>query len=81
MIKSVKKAMDILTILSNTGETPITLGELASKTGLNKSTCSHIVDTMCESFYVERISRKDGYRLGPWAYMLSRYGGYRSTAR
>ena len=50
MIKSVKKAMDILTILSNTGETPITLGELASKTGLNKSTCSHIVDTMCESF-------------------------------
>ena len=28
MIKSVKKAMDILTILSNTGETPITLGEL-----------------------------------------------------
>ena len=79
MIKSVKKAMDILTILSNTGETPITLGELASQTGLNKSTCSHIVDTMCESFYVERISRKDGYRLGPWSYMLSRYGGYRSS--
>ena len=76
MIKSVKKAMDILTILSNSGETPITLAELAEKTNLNKSTCSHIVDTMCEELYVERVSRKEGYRLGPWSYMLSRYGSY-----
>ena len=68
--------MDILTILSNSGETPITLAELAEKTNLNKSTCSHIVDTMCEELYVERVSRKEGYRLGPWSYMLSRYGSY-----
>ena len=78
MIKSVKKAMDILTILSANAEEPITLGELAEQTGLNKSTCAHIVDTLCESFYVERISRTKGYRLGPWAYMLSRYGGYQN---
>lgn len=78
-IKSVKKAMDILTILSASAEEPITLHELAEKTGLNKSTCSHIIDTMCESFYVERVSRKEGYRLGPWAYMLSRFGGYQNT--
>lgn len=78
MIKSVKKAMDILTILSDTAEQPITLGELAEQTGLNKSTCAHIVDTLCESFYVERISRTKGYRLGPWAYMLSRYGRYQN---
>ena len=71
MIKSVKKAMDILTILSNSGETPISLAELAEKTNLNKSTCSHIVDTMCEELYVERVSRKEGYRLGPWSYMRS----------
>lgn len=79
MIKSVKKAMDILTILSAHAETPITLGELAEQTGLNKSTCAHIVDTLCESFYVERVSRTKGYRLGPWAYMLSRYGRYQNT--
>lgn len=79
MIKSVKKAMDILTILSDNAETPITLSELSEKTGLNKSTCAHILDTMCESFYVERVSRKDGYRLGPWAYMLSRYGSYHNS--
>lgn len=76
MVKSVKKAMNILTILSSSGETPITLAELSERTGLNKSTCSHIVDTMCDEFYVERVSRKEGYRLGPWSYMLSRYGGY-----
>jgi len=79
MIKSVKKAMDILTILSASAETPITLGELAEQTGLNKSTCAHIVDTLCESLYVERVSRTKGYRLGPWAYMLSRYGRYQNT--
>lgn len=78
MIKSVKKAMDILTILSANAEEPITLGELAEQTGLNKSTCAHIVDTLCESFYVERISRTKGYRLGPWAFMLSRYGRYQN---
>lgn len=76
MINSVKKALDILTILSDYGETPIKLSELAEKTNLNKSTCAHIVDTMCQEMYVERVSRKDGYRLGPWSYMLSRYGNY-----
>lgn len=79
MIKSVKKAMDILTILSASAEEPISLGELAQQTGLNKSTCAHIVDTLCESFYVERVSRTKGYRLGPWAYMLSRYGRYQNS--
>ncbi len=79
MIKSIKKAMDILTILSNCPDTPVTLGQLAEQAGINKSTCAHIVDTLCESFYVERVSRKEGYRLGPWAYMLSRYGPYRNS--
>lgn len=79
MVKSVKKAMDILTILSGNPDTTMQLGELAAQTGLNKSTCAHIVDTLCESFYVERVSRKDGYRLGPWAYMLSRYGHYQNN--
>lgn len=68
--------MDILTILSANMEKPMPLKELALRTGLNKSTCAHIVDTMCDLQYVERISSKEGYRLGPWAYMLSRYGTY-----
>ena len=56
MIKSVKKAMDILTILSNSGENPISLSELSERTNLNKSTCAHIVDTMCEELYVYAVT-------------------------
>lgn len=79
MIKSVKKAMDVLSVLSSSAEDPITLNDLAELTGMNKSTCAHIVDTLCDSLYVERVSRTKGYRLGPWAYMLSRYGHYQNT--
>ena len=43
---------------------------------INKSTCAHIMETLCESFFVEKISRKEGYRLGPWSYMLSRKERY-----
>ena len=55
MIQSVKKAMDILTVLSENSDEPIMLSELAEKTGLNKSTCAHIVDTLCESFYLRPL--------------------------
>ena len=54
-----------MTLLSSTAESPIPLNEIALRTGLNKSTCAHILEIMCDSQYVERISRKDGYRLGP----------------
>lgn len=77
MIKSVVKAMDILTVLSGNKEKPMPLSELSERTGINKSTCAHIVDTLCEGLYVERVSRSEGYRLGPWAYMLSRFGTFR----
>lgn len=79
MIKSIKNATDVLTILSASPDTPVTLKELSAQLGMNKSTCAHILDTLCESFYVEHISRKEGYRLGPWAYMLSRYGRYQNN--
>lgn len=79
MIKSVKKALDILSLLSASAEEPMTLNDLAEQTGMNKSTCAHIVDTLCDSLYVERVSRTKGYRLGPWAYMLSRYGQYQNA--
>lgn len=79
MVKSVKKAMDILTVLSDRPESPISLQALSEQAGLNKSTCAHIVNTMCDSFFVERVSRKEGYQLGPATYILSRYGIYRQS--
>lgn len=78
MIKSIKNATDVLTILSASPDVPVTLKELSQRLGMNKSTCAHILETLCESLYVEHVSRKEGYRLGPWAYMLSRYGRYQN---
>jgi len=79
MINSVKKAMDILAYLSNSPEESVPLKKLSQDLGLNKSTCSHILDTLCTSLFVERVSRKDGYRLGAGAYMLTRYGRYQES--
>ena len=76
MVNSVKKATDILQLLSDNPGECMSLGKISELCGINKSTCAHIMDTLCESLFVERVSRKQGYRLGPWAYMLSRKGRY-----
>lgn len=79
MIQSVKKANDILLYLSNNPEQPTPLSKIADDLGLNKSTCAHLLDTLCESLMAERVSRRAGYRLGPNAYLLSRYGRYQES--
>ncbi len=76
MIKSVQKATTILTVISDNKNVPITLKCLSEKTGIEKSTCSHIVSTLIEQGYVKRISHTKGYVLGPAAFCLSRYGRY-----
>jgi IclR family KDG regulon transcriptional repressor len=76
MIKSVKKATDILTVISDAQNQPINLESIAAKTKLNKSTCVHILNTLCEAAFAQRISHREGYRLGPFAYYLARYGKF-----
>ena len=80
MVNSVKKATDILQILSNNPGSCLTLGAIAQLSGINESTCAHIVSSLCDTFFIERVSRKEGYRLGPWAYMLSRKERYQEAA-
>ena len=79
MVNSVKKATDILQILSNNPGSCLTLGAIAQLSGINESTCAHIVSSLCDTFFIERVSRKEGYRLGPWAYMLSRKERYQEA--
>ena len=76
MIKAVKKATDILIFLSDSQNSPVTLGQIAAHAGLNKATCSHLVSTLCETLMVQKVSRKTGYILGPQAYYLTRHGPY-----
>jgi IclR family KDG regulon transcriptional repressor len=76
MIKSVKKATEILTVISDAQNQPVNLESIAAKTKLNKSTCVHILSTFCETGFVQRISHREGYKLGPLAYYLTRYGRF-----
>ena len=76
MIKSVQKAIQILQILSDGQNEPVPLSEIAERAGLNKSTCAHLLETMCESGMAERISRQEGYRVGILAYYITRHGRY-----
>ena len=79
MIQSIQKAVAVLMLLSDSPETPVPLHKMAEMLSLNKTTCHHILETLQESLLVEKVSRTDGYRLGPAAYMLTRYGRYQES--
>lgn len=76
MIQSVAKAMRILAVIADGKAEPVPLGVIAAQSGYPKPTCAHIVDTLCEQGYVQRVSHAGGYRLGPALYHLTRYGRY-----
>ena len=74
----VGKVLKILTTISESGSKPITLKKIANVTGIAKSTCARILDEMMEEGYVNRVSRTEGYKLGPAAFSLSSHGKYNS---
>ena len=76
MIESVRKAMKILSVISDAAGGALTLAEISERTGYPKPTCAHITKTLAEEGYVLRISHTVGYTLGPGAYYLTRYGRY-----
>ncbi len=61
-IQSVDRAFEIIEILV-ARQQPIGLGELAQASGLNVSTCHHLVTTLVERGYVLRTGRNRGYML------------------
>lgn len=76
MIESVRKAMRILSVISNAAGKAVTVTEISACTSYPKPTCAHILKTLAEEGYVLRISHTEGYALGPRAYYLTRYGRY-----
>lgn len=78
MIKSIQKAVKLLSILADSYEKPVSLSELSAKADINKSTCSHIMSTLESEGYAIKISHSKGYMLGPAAYSLSRFGNYKN---
>ena len=76
MIASVKKTIKILNTISEGKNKPVSLSQISGITGINKSTCSHIISTLESEGFVKKISHTKGYVLGPATYCLSRYGKY-----
>jgi IclR family acetate operon transcriptional repressor len=62
-IQSVDRALDVLEVLSASG-TELPLGEIASRSGLNSSTCHHLLSTLAARGYVGQNPRGRTYFLG-----------------
>ena len=70
MIQVLHRALSILELLAVEPQKVHSLGEIAETFGLNRATCANILKTLAERDYVERLSRRRGYRLGPMAEQL-----------
>ena len=78
MIASIQKAIKILTVVSDNKAEPAPLWKISERAGINKSTCSRIIETLLHEGFLVKISASRGYVLGPAAYCLSRFGRYGS---
>jgi IclR family acetate operon transcriptional repressor len=69
-IKSVDRALDLMEALSR-ATASLTLSELSAETGLNPSTCHHLVATLMARGYVGQNTRTREYALGNKIFELS----------
>lgn len=76
MIKSVQKALKILKLLSDNPSANMQLKDIAELTGIEKSTCHHLIETLCSEGYVMKVNQSGMYRLGPSTFLLTRNGKY-----
>ena len=65
MIESVRKALGILSFVARQDERPVTLTRIAQGVGIPAATCAHLVETLCAENYLEKVSRREGYIMGP----------------
>lgn len=63
-VQSVERALDILELLAD-GDDEMLLNEVASKAGLNTSTCHHLLATLVKRGFAGQSRRTRGYFLGP----------------
>lgn len=62
-IQSVERALLLLEQVASQPE-GLTLSDMAERTGLNSSTCHHLVSTLVSCGYLTHLSRSRGYALG-----------------
>lgn len=75
MIQAVHKAVHLLEALAQFYPECVTLGQLSEKTGISKSTCVHLLNTLIDDSLVERKAHAK-YCLGIGCFYLTRSGGF-----
>ncbi len=79
MIKSVQKSLKVLKLLSDYPSECVPLKVISANTGIEKSTCHHLLETLCAEGFVLNVDSAGKYTLGPEAYLLSRFGRYNES--
>lgn len=75
MIQSVHKAVMLLDALAEAYPKAVSLQELAMQTGIGKSTCVHILNTLIEDDLAERLTYAQ-YSLSAGCFYLTRHGRF-----
>lgn len=75
MIQSVHKAVVILELLADHYPESVCLNDICLKTGIQKSTCVHILNTLAEDDLVSR-SEYGYYTLSTGCFYITRFGKY-----
>lgn len=63
-IQSVDRALSVLEEVAGEAD-GLSLSRIAERTGLNASTCHHLISTLVQRGYLIHLSRSRGYALGP----------------
>ena len=70
-IQSVLRALDIIEVLA-ASSTPVRLQDIAVKTGINTSTCHHLLNSLAVRDFAIKHTKPKGYGLGPRFVQLAR---------
>ena len=77
MIRVLHKAFDMLELLAAEPAHRKKLNEIAPCLHIHSATCANILKTMVSRNYVDQVTPRTGYALGPMIYQLARQGAYR----
>ncbi|MBN2642311.1 MAG: helix-turn-helix domain-containing protein [Victivallales bacterium] len=71
MIKVLRKSFDIITYIASRQGESVLPGEIVRALGLNQPTTIRILKDLVETGYLEQVSSRQGYSLGPLAYWVT----------
>ena len=70
-IKVLNKVFDLLEFAAEVSPRPLLPGEAAERCGMPRSTCVRLLKLLSEKGYLEQLSPRKGYTLGPAAALLN----------